>query len=76
MRNHHIGRLCHALTALGIDEHWQPADLDALLDAMNRRNRHLGLDVPCADDQHNPHPVAIEGWRQGDLGGAATSGNP
>ena len=54
MRNHHIGRLCHALTALGINEHWQPADLDALLDAMNRRNRHLGLDVPCADDQHNP----------------------
>ena len=54
MRNHHIGRLCHALTALGIDEHWQPADLDALLDAMNRRNRRLGLDVPCADDQHNP----------------------
>lgn len=58
VRNHHIGRLCHALTALGIDEHWQPADLDALLeallDAMNRRNRRLGLDVPCADDQHNP----------------------
>ena len=50
VRNHHIGRLCHALTALGIDEHWQPADLDA----MNRRNRRLGLDVPCADDQHNP----------------------
>ena len=44
----------YALTALGIDEHWQPADLDALLDAMNRRNRRLGLDVPCADDQHNP----------------------
>lgn len=44
VRNHHIGRLCHALTALGIDEHWQPADLDALLDAMNRRNRRLGLD--------------------------------
>lgn len=54
VRNHHIGRLCHALTALGIDEHWQPADLDTLLDAMNRRNRRLGLDVPCADDQHNP----------------------
>ena len=54
VRNHHIGRLCHALTALGINEHWQPADLDALLDAMNRRNRHLGLDMPCADDQHNP----------------------
>lgn len=54
VRNHHIGRLCHALTALGIDEHWQPADLDALLDAMNRRNHRLGLDVPCADDQHNP----------------------
>lgn len=28
--------------------------LAALLDAMNRRNRRLGLDVPCADDQHNP----------------------
>ena len=54
VRNHHIGRLCHALTALGIDEHWQPADLDALLDAMNRRNRRLGLDMPCATDQHNP----------------------
>ena len=28
--------------------------LAALLDAMNRRNHRLGLDVPCADDQHNP----------------------
>ena len=26
VRNHHIGRLCHALTALGINEHWQPAE--------------------------------------------------
>lgn len=54
VRNHHIGRLCHALTALGINEHWQPADLDALLDAMNRRNRRLGLDMPCATNQHSP----------------------
>lgn len=71
VRNHHIGRLCQALTALGIDEHWQSADLDALLDAMNRRNRHLGLDMPCPDDQHNPLGLFIHQARD-----TLTHGNP
>ena len=42
--------------------------LAALLDAMNRRNRRLGLDVPCADDQ-KCHPGGRN--RCGGCGGRA-----